>query len=118
VLCTVHSLSVPYSLAWRRGKNNGAFKGIVSRDLHICLLVSIDRSQVATPYGAGSFAFKISFSCRIFRFRVSAYIVYSVNRAGLLDFPQLLSKPRTRNGLMQMLFWRKIFEDKHCPSLL
>jgi hypothetical protein len=30
--------------------------------------VSIDRSDVATPYGAGSFDFKISFSCRIFRF--------------------------------------------------
>jgi hypothetical protein len=32
--------------------SNLIFKGIVSRDLHICFLVSIDRSEVPTPYRA------------------------------------------------------------------
>jgi hypothetical protein len=30
--------------------------------------VSFDRSEDSTPYGRRSFAFKLSFSCRIFRF--------------------------------------------------
>jgi hypothetical protein len=31
-------------------------------------VVSFDRSEVAIPYGASSFALKISFKCRIFLF--------------------------------------------------
>jgi hypothetical protein len=44
--------------------------------------INIDRSHVSTPYGAGSFAFKISFSCRSFQFsRLGVKAVYSVSRA-------------------------------------
>jgi hypothetical protein len=35
-------------------------------------LISFDRSEVVTPYGACSWAFKISFLCRIFHFFVAA----------------------------------------------
>jgi hypothetical protein len=35
------------------------FEGLHSRNLKVCLLVSIDRSYVATPSGACLFALKI-----------------------------------------------------------
>jgi hypothetical protein len=41
------------------------FKGIASRDLHLCVLVSVGRSEVHTTYGAVRFLLK-------FHFRVSA----------------------------------------------
>jgi hypothetical protein len=44
------------------------FKGIVSRDVEVCLLVSFDISHVTTPSGAFLFALKTSFSYQIFRF--------------------------------------------------
>jgi hypothetical protein len=36
-------------------------KGIVSQDLHICFLVTVDKSQVPTPYGTIRLLFKLSF---------------------------------------------------------
>jgi hypothetical protein len=47
------------------------FKGIVSRDFAECFFMSIDMNFLHI-YGACSFAFKITFSCRRFDFRVSA----------------------------------------------
>jgi hypothetical protein len=41
---------------------------IVSRELQMFFFISIDRSHIAIPYGSGSFAFKISFLCRICQF--------------------------------------------------
>jgi hypothetical protein len=52
--------------AWKSKERR--LNGIVSRDLHICFLVSIDIYHVDPPYAAGSVAFKISIACRIFRF--------------------------------------------------
>jgi hypothetical protein len=46
--------------------------------------VSFDTSEVATPYGACSFAFKISILCRIVRFS-------RLGVASILCFPQLLT---------------------------
>jgi hypothetical protein len=43
------------------------FKRIVSRDFVVCFLVSFDRSEVPT-HTVGSFALKILFLCRIFKF--------------------------------------------------
>jgi hypothetical protein len=63
-------------------------KGIASRDVQICFLVSIDRSHVGTPC---DLLLKCYFRVVFFDFRVSVLVVYSVNGAGLLDFPQLLS---------------------------
>jgi hypothetical protein len=44
------------------------FKGIVSRDFVVCFLVSFDKSHISTYQEWVLFAFKSSFSCRIFRF--------------------------------------------------
>jgi hypothetical protein len=46
------------------------------------------------------------------------YVVYSVSRTGLLDFPQFL--PLLHTGiprLMQRRFWRKVFELGYNPSI-
>jgi hypothetical protein len=50
--------------------------------------VSLDRSEVAAPYGACKFSIKISISYRFSRLGVS--YVHSVSGAELLDFPQPL----------------------------
>jgi hypothetical protein len=48
-------------------------KGIESRHLHICFLVSIDISEVPTPYGAVRLLLKCHFfRVEFFDFRVSA----------------------------------------------
>jgi hypothetical protein len=45
-------------------------KGIVSRDLKICFFVSMERSEVPTPYGAVRLLLKLCFE--FFDFGVSA----------------------------------------------
>jgi hypothetical protein len=61
-------------------------------------LGSFDISTVPTPYGAERVRLLLKFRFRVefFDFRFSAYLVYSVSKSGLLDFPQLLSEPHTR----------------------
>jgi hypothetical protein len=98
---------------------HGRIKGMVSRDLHICVLVSIDRSEVPTHTKRVRLLFKISISCRIFRF----------SRFGVVSLPcewswairlsaATVVAPywESTTALMQMLFWRTNFEDGHCPS--
>jgi hypothetical protein len=46
-------------------------KGIVSRGLHICFLVSIESSEDPTPYGAVRLLLKFRFRVDFFDFRVS-----------------------------------------------
>jgi hypothetical protein len=49
------------------------FKGIVSRDLDVCFLVSFDRSKVSTHAHCCNFPLKLrSFRVEFFDFRVSA----------------------------------------------
>jgi hypothetical protein len=91
------------------------FKGIVSRDFLVCfwchsidLRFLTDKAQVHLL-----FVFMSNFS--IFAPRRSEFTLVEL---GLLDFPQLLSQPRTEpiTALMQMLVWRNNIEDVHCPS--
>jgi hypothetical protein len=97
------------------------FKGIVSRDLHILFFVSIDWSEGFYTCEACLFAFKISISCRIFRFSL----------LGIVSLPcewrwaiRLSAATRTfvapywesTTAHKQRLFWRNNFEDGHCPS--
>jgi hypothetical protein len=58
-------------------------------------LLSFDRSEVATPYGAFSFAFKISVSCKVFRFL----------RLGVVS-----------SCGSSKVFLAENFEDGNCPS--
>jgi hypothetical protein len=53
-------------------------------------LVSIDRSEVPTPYGAVRLLLKFCFRVEFFDFHVSALLAYPVSGVWLLDFPQLL----------------------------
>jgi hypothetical protein len=62
-------------------------------------LPSVDRSEVPTPYEAVRLLLKCRFRVEFFDFRVSALCAYPVSGAGLLDFPQLLLKPRTGSPL-------------------
>jgi hypothetical protein len=67
-------------------KRREQFKGILSRDFEVCVLVSLDRSHVS---GACSLALNMLFSYRILC-RVTAYCSYS-SWSGLFEFLQLLS---------------------------
>jgi hypothetical protein len=82
-------------------------------------LVSIDGSEVPTPYGAVRLHFK-------FRFRVDFFLFL---RLGIVSLPYEWSwaiiltaasvvapywEPTT--AFPQVLFWWKNFEDEHCPS--
>jgi hypothetical protein len=73
-------------------------KGIVLWELHIYIFwyQLIDRSYT---FWSRSFAFKISFSCPIFRFLRLGVVSLPVGGAGLLDFPQLMLYPRTGSPL-------------------
>jgi hypothetical protein len=65
------------------------FKGIASQDLEVCFLVSLINLKL---HGVCSFAFKITFSCRISRFSrldVASSLFESSYR--LFDLQQLLS---------------------------
>jgi hypothetical protein len=97
------------------------FKGTVSRDLHICFFLC--QSMIWSSYTLWSvfFAYKISFVSRIFQFTrlgvVSLPCEWSWEWAIRLSAAPFVApywEPTT--ALMQMLFWRTIFEDVHCPS--
>jgi hypothetical protein len=47
-------------------------KRIVSRDLYICFLVTVDKSEVSTPYGAVRLFLTFRFRVEFFDFRVLA----------------------------------------------
>jgi hypothetical protein len=64
--CTGIFLKYPFTLPIQQLVR--FFKGIVSRNSEVCFLVPFDRSEVATPDGLCSFAFKISISYRTFGF--------------------------------------------------
>jgi hypothetical protein len=67
-------------------------KDSLTRFAHM-FLVSIDRSHVAAPYGAGSFVFQISFLCRIFRFSHLGVGSLLCEWSWTIRLPQLLSCP-------------------------
>jgi hypothetical protein len=56
---------------------------------------------------------KFRFPVEYFDFRVSAWLIYSVSGAELLDFPQLIG---FHYGAHAKAFWRKICCDGKCPS--
>jgi hypothetical protein len=63
VIIVIYAFSYPF---------NSLIIGIASRDLHICFLVSIDRSEIPTPFGAVRLLLKFCFPVEVFDFRVSA----------------------------------------------
>jgi hypothetical protein len=80
-------------------------------------MVSIDRSHVATPYGAGSFACKISFSCQIFWFsRLGVGSLHcELSWAIRLSAASVVAPYYKGSHYMQMLFWRKILKMSTVP---
>jgi hypothetical protein len=93
-------------------------KGIVSRDLHICFLVSIESSEDPTPYGAVHLILKFSFHVKFFRFsRLSVVSLPCEWSLAIRPFAAPVVAPywEPTTAHIQMLFWWKTLKMDTVP---